>query len=61
MDLPGLGIELGSPTLQADSLSTELSGKTAASRDCSLIVAMGFSLQWLLLLLSTGSRALGLV
>ena len=30
-----------------------------ASRDYSLIVATGFSLQWLLLLLSTGSRALG--
>ena len=27
MDLPGPGIELGSPELQADSLLTELSGK----------------------------------
>ena len=27
MDLPDPGIELGSPALQADSLSTELSGK----------------------------------
>ena len=27
MDLPDLGIELGSPALQADSLPTELSGK----------------------------------
>ena len=27
MDLPGPGIELGSPALQADCLSTELSGK----------------------------------
>ena len=59
MDLPNLGIELGSPALQADSLSTEFSGKAVASRDDSLIVVMGFSLQWLLLLLSTGCRALG--
>ena len=28
MDLPDPGIELGSPALQADSLPTELSGKT---------------------------------
>ena len=27
MDLPNLGIELGSPALQADSLPTLLSGK----------------------------------
>ena len=27
MDLPDLGIEPGSPALQADSLPTELSGK----------------------------------
>ena len=29
MDLPNLGIEPGSPTFQADSLPTELSGKSA--------------------------------
>ena len=33
MDLPGQGIELGSPALQADSLPTELSGKSETTRD----------------------------
>ena len=32
-DLPDPGIELGSPALQADSLPTELSGKTISSPD----------------------------
>ena len=31
MDLPGPGIELGSPVLQADSSPTELSGKSYSS------------------------------
>ena len=59
-DLPDLGIEPRSSALQVDFLLAELSGKPVASRDYSLIVATGFSLQWLLLLPNTGSRALGL-
>ena len=31
-DLPNLGIELGSPALQVDSLPTELSGKPPTNR-----------------------------
>ena len=33
MDLPGQGIELGSPALQVDSLPTELSGKPETTRE----------------------------
>ena len=44
-----------------DSLLAELSGKPVASRDYSLTVATGFTLQRLLLLPSTGSRVLGFV
>ena len=33
MDLPDPGIELGSPTLQVDSLPTELSGKPISRKD----------------------------
>ena len=42
-DLPNPGIKLGSPALQADSFSTELSGKPSAMlvSDCSM-----FSMLW---------------
>ena len=33
MDLPNLGIKLGSPSLRADYLTTELSGKAQRSQD----------------------------